>query len=54
MKGSTTQMAAAYAALANGGYYIEPHMVTKVEYKDESRTFDNKPKKTRVMSEQLI
>ena len=52
MKGSTTQMAAAYAALANGGYYIEPHMVTKVEYKDESRTFDNKPKKTRVMSEQ--
>lgn len=52
MKGSTTQMAAAYAALANGGYYIEPHMVTKVEYKDESRTFDNKPKKTRIMSEQ--
>lgn len=52
MEASTTQMAAAYAAFANGGYYIEPHMVTKVEYKDGSRTFDNKPKKTRIMSEQ--
>lgn len=52
MKASTTQMAAAYAAFANGGYYIEPHMVTKVEYKDGSRTFDNKPKKTRIISEQ--
>lgn len=52
MMASTNQMAAAYAAFANGGYYIEPHMVTKVEYKDESRTFDNKPKKTRILSEQ--
>ena len=52
MKASTTQMAAAYAALANGGYYIEPHMVTKVEYQDGSKTFENQPKKTQIMSEQ--
>lgn len=52
MRASPTQMAAAYAVLANGGYYIEPHMVRKVEYVDGSKTFENKPKKTRVMSEQ--
>lgn len=52
MKASPTQMAAAYATFANGGYYIEPHMVRKVEYIDGSKTLENKPKKTRVMSEQ--
>lgn len=52
MQASPVQMAAAYAAFANGGYYIEPHMITKVEYKDGSKTIDNKPKKTQVMSPQ--
>lgn len=52
MQASPTQMAAAYATLANGGYYIEPHMITKVEFKDGSKTIDNKPKKTQIMSPQ--
>ncbi len=52
MRASPTQMAAAYAALANGGYYIEPHMVTKVVYQDGTKTFENQPKKTQIMSEQ--
>lgn len=52
MQASPTQMAAAYAAMANGGYYIEPHMVTKIEFKDGSKTIENNPKKQRVMSEQ--
>lgn len=33
---SPVQMAAAYSILANGGQYIEPHMVTKIVYKDGS------------------
>lgn len=52
MQASPVQMAAAYAAFANGGYYIEPHMITKVEFKDGSKTIDNKPKKIQVMSPQ--
>ncbi|MEG2801028.1 MAG: transglycosylase domain-containing protein, partial [Longicatena sp.] len=52
MEASTTQMAAAYAVLANGGYYIEPHMILKIEFKDGSKTIENNPKKTRVLSEQ--
>ncbi|MEG0469148.1 MAG: penicillin-binding transpeptidase domain-containing protein, partial [Longicatena sp.] len=35
---SPTQLAAAYAALGNGGYYIEPHMVRKVVLKDTGTT----------------
>lgn len=52
MQASPTQMAAAYAAFANGGYYIQPHMISKVEYKDGSKTIENKPRKTQVMSPQ--
>lgn len=52
MQASPTQMAAAYAAFANGGYYIQPHMITRIEYKDGSKTIENKPKKTQVMSPQ--
>ena len=31
---SPVQLAAAYSAFGNGGYYTEPHSVTKVVYKD--------------------
>lgn len=52
MYASTTDMAAAYAAFANGGYYIEPHMVTKIEYKDGSKTETPAYEKVQIMSEQ--
>lgn len=52
MVASPTQMAAAYVAFANGGYYIEPHMVTKVEFKDGSKILDPKYEKTSIMSPQ--
>ena len=43
------EMAAAYAAFANGGYYIEPHTVTKIEYRDSGETEEFKYTKERVM-----
>jgi len=45
------EMAAAYAAFANGGYYIEPYTVTKIVYLDTSQTKEYKPSKTKVMSD---
>ena len=47
-----TQLAAAYAAFANGGYYIKPHMVRKVVMKDSGTTISTKAEKTQIMSEQ--
>jgi len=43
------EMAAAYAAFANGGYYIEPHTVTKIEYRDSGEIEEFKYTKERVM-----
>lgn len=43
------EMAAAYAAFANGGYYIEPHTVTKIEYRDTGEVEEFKYTKERVM-----
>ena len=49
-KGATPlEMAAAYAAFANGGYYIEPHTVTKIVYRDTGETEEFKYTKERVM-----
>lgn len=45
-------MAAAYASFGNGGYYIKPHSYTKIVYKQNGETVENKPEKTRVMSEE--
>ena len=45
------EMAAAYAAFANGGYYIEPYTVTKIVYTDTNQTKEYKPSKTKVMSD---
>lgn len=47
---SPLQMAAAYAAFANGGYYIEPHSVTKIEYRADGQVKEFKYDKERVMS----
>ncbi len=35
---SPLQMAAAYAAFANGGYYYEPHAFTKIVFRDTDET----------------
>lgn len=32
---TTVQMAAAYAAFANGGYYIEPYTITSIKYRED-------------------
>lgn len=44
------QMAAAYAAFANGGYYNEPYSVTKIVYRDTGEITTHKESKTQVMS----
>jgi len=44
-------MATAYAAFANGGYYIEPYTVTKVIINDTNETYTYNPTKTKVMSD---
>ena len=44
-------LAAAYAAFSNGGYYIEPHSFTKIEYTETGDTYEVKPVTRRAMSE---
>ncbi len=44
-------LAAAYAAISNGGYYIEPHSFTKIEYIDTDETYEVKPITRRTMSD---
>jgi len=43
------EMAAAYATFANGGYYIEPHTITKIKYRDSGEVEEFKYTKERVM-----
>ena len=50
---SPTQMAAAYATLANGGEYKEPHYISKIEFKDgKAKDLIVKPKTNQAMSPQ--
>ena len=46
------QMSAAYAAFGRGGYYIKPYSVAKVEVTGIDKTYENKYKKEKVMSEE--
>lgn len=51
-KGVTTvEMAGAYAAFANGGYYIEPHTVKSIKYRGTNETTDFNYKKQQAMKE---
>ena len=51
-KGVTTvEMAGAYAAFANGGYYIEPHTVKSIKYRGKSETTDFNYKKQQAMKD---
>ena len=45
------QLAGAYAAFGNGGYYTKPYSVSKVEYIDSGKTVNLKSKTTKVMSD---
>lgn len=48
---SPLQMSAAYAAFANGGYYIKPYTVTKVIYNQTGEEENFSPTKKRAMSD---
>ncbi len=50
---SPLSMSAAYAAFANGGYYIEPYSFTKIVYKETDEVYEpTVGSRTRVMSEE--
>ena len=44
-------LATAYAAFSNGGYYIEPHSFTKVEFTESGKTYEVKPVTRKAMSD---
>ena len=48
---SPLQLAGAYAAFANGGYYAKPYSIDKIEYIDSGKTVSLKSKRNRVMSD---
>jgi len=48
---SPLQMAAAYAAFSNGGYYNEPHAVNKIIYRQSKEEIEYKPVRRQVMSD---
>ena len=51
-KGVTTvEMAGAYAAFGNGGYYTEPHTVKSIKYRSTDETTDFNYKKKQAMKE---
>ena len=45
------EMSAAYSAFANGGYYIEPYTITKIEYTETGDVDEFTPVKNRAMKE---
>lgn len=48
---SPLQMAGAYAAFSNGGYYNEPYSVEKVVFRQSKKEITHKANKTQVMSD---
>ncbi len=48
---NTLQMAGAYAAFSNGGYYNEPYTVSKVVFRDSGEEFKHESEKKQVMSD---
>ena len=44
-------LATAYASFSNGGYYIEPHSFTKIEFTETGKTYEVKPVTRKAMSE---
>ena len=50
-RNSPMTMAGAYQAFSNGGYYIEPHTITKFVYKETDEVVETNATKTRVMND---
>ncbi len=48
---SPLQMAAAYSAFSNGGYYNEPYSVSKIEFRTTGEVKQHKSNRTKVMSD---
>ncbi|MBR2678987.1 MAG: transglycosylase domain-containing protein [Bacilli bacterium] len=48
---SPIQMAGAYAAFSNGGYYNEPYSVNKIVFRQTGKTVEHKENKRQVMSD---
>ena len=48
---TTLQMAAAYAAFGNGGYYTEPYSVTSITYRTTGETVDFEAERTQAMKD---
>ncbi|MFA5602171.1 MAG: transglycosylase domain-containing protein [Bacilli bacterium] len=48
---SPLEMAGAYSAFSNGGYYIQPYTVSKIVLKETGETIEYKPQKERVMKD---
>ena len=48
---SPVDLAAAYAAFANGGYYIEPYSFTKIVDPETEKVYEYKYTKEKVMSD---
>lgn len=45
------EMAAAYAAFANGGYYYEPYTISKIVFRDTGEVITHESEKKKVMSD---
>lgn len=45
------QMAAAYAAFANGGYFIEPYTITKIRFIETNETKEYQPTRVKAMED---
>ena len=45
------EMAAAYAAFANGGYYYEPYAISKIVFRDTNEVFTHEEERVKVMSD---
>lgn len=48
---SPMTMAGAYAAFSNGGYYIKPHTIKKIVYKETEEVIESSHTKTKVMND---
>src|SRR5699024_5276189 len=48
---STKDMAGAYAAFSNGGYYNKPHTIEKIVYRDTGEVVEFEGEKTKAMSD---
>ena len=46
------ELGAAFGAFGNGGYYIEPYSVKKIEYRDSGEIYEHQEVKVRAMSEE--